>query len=211
MRSSDPGRSRAEARRQKLLTERAENPDLFEAAPDLLFATVLDIDALQDSVQAHIADLDPLVLADQVARAPHAGFVPTAIQHVEEASSFREGEFLVEEILLPLASLMSPEQGAEAVQAIGSNRQVYDAGDVRGNLADYYETFPSSEAAADAWVEIGVKLAPSQSYRSRKQGDIQRLAERMREAWPDHAAKIDEAVAQANAEAQERAKQFRSS
>ena len=194
--SSDPDRDRLQARRTQLLSEEAEDPDQFDAAPDLLFATVFDIDGLRNAVQKRLEDIDPLVLADQIGRAPHAGFVPAVFELLEETRDWREGEFLVGEALLPLAPVLTSADTARAVQIIAENRYVYDAGDVRDNLADLFDALPQSPDVAREWAEVGKQLAAVQSYRSRTRSAAQHLADRMRSSFADAAALIDKALAE---------------
>lgn len=191
----DPDRPRLEARRDELLAQEANDPDLFASGPDLLFASVFDIDGLRDVVQDRLIDLDPLVLADQIARAPHAGFVPHVLTLLADTRDWREGEFLVEEVLLPLADYLTEETAERAVRAIASNRYVYDAGDVRDNLADLYETLPHSDSIAKSWATVGVRLAEATTYRSRTHTAAKHLADKMRERFPDASSVIDEKLA----------------
>lgn len=194
--TTDPDRPPLEARRNELLTQEAAHPDLFGASPDLLFATVFDIDGLRDVVLERFEDLDPLVLADQIERAPHAGFFPYVLELLTETRDWREGEFLVDEALLPLAELLTEDDTEKAVRAIASNRFVYDAGDVRDNLAEVYDKLPQNASIAQAWAAVGVQLAQATNYRSRTHTAAKHLADKMRDRFPSAASVIDSKLAE---------------
>lgn len=179
-------------RRDELLREEALDPATFDAHPDLVLATALRIPHLREVARSRIEDLENDVLADQIEWSPHPAFVPVAIERIREARSFREGEFVVEALLVPLAEVMSAQETVAAVRAIQGNEEVYDAFGVRDHLDELYEVLPGGDGVADAWAELGVFLAGRPSPRSVQMA--RRLSEKLRARHKEAAGRVASAL-----------------
>ena len=179
-------------RRDELLRKEALDPATFNAHPDLLLATALRIPDLRGAARSRIEHLENDALADQIGRSPHPAYVPTAIERIRDAGSFREGEFVVEALLVPLAEAMSAEETVAAVCAIRSNEEVYDAFGVRDHLDELYEVLPGGDGVADAWAELGLFLAGRPSPRSVQMA--RRLSEKLRARHVEAADRVASAL-----------------
>lgn len=180
------------ARRDELLLEEAQDPATFDANPDLVLASTLQIPELRDATLSRIQELENDALADQIERGPHIAFVSVAIERIQEARSFREGEFAVEALLVPLAGVMNAADTVAAVHAIRDNGEVYDAFGVRDHLDELYEALPDGDGVPEAWAELGVFLAGRPSPRSAYAA--RRLADKLRSRHTEAAEEISLAL-----------------
>jgi hypothetical protein len=175
---------------ENLESIQSENPSLFRSPPDLVLGHALQIENLKPLALRRIRDLDHETLAEQIELLPHPGFLDGVILRLESADSFREGERAIEELLMPLADVLTPLHTLKVLEAIGNNRQVWDANGVRDKIPLIYKSLPCNEEVARGWTELARNMASSSRSLRRDSTALKSLAVSMSEAYPEQSQLI---------------------
>ncbi len=111
----------------------------FENPDDAIVANALSIAELRDSALAAIERADSWIQERIVAQCPRVELREIAIRVYGDAGSWRHAERLGENVLLPMAEFLEPEDIATILSTIEGNGQIWDASGSPAIIARFFD------------------------------------------------------------------------
>ncbi|MBF0178070.1 MAG: hypothetical protein HQL63_14680 [Magnetococcales bacterium] len=138
----------------KKFVESAEGDDLTSS-----LAHAIQLPEVKAVALKKIESLSYIELATVIGIHPAPELIPYAMTHFSQAGSYRGSEHLARTLILPLASILSPDDLRGILSTVPENGQIWDAGgipEILGQLFD--ETEKIRTKSSGHWKMLIVKL-----------------------------------------------------
>ncbi len=127
-------------------------------ASDLIKANAFDallIDDLKSPLLHAFAELSDIEKRSIISTSPHAEFAGAAVRLYAEARSYRDAGQLGQNVLLPMAAHLSPDQVIDVIEAVIENGQISQAMETSPIIEEFFDgTTKHLGSTRDKWQEL---------------------------------------------------------